>query len=491
MVSLATVSTAVAKKARVCVKDSWEEPLNIYTLTVLPPANRKSAVFRDATRPLRRYMREEKKRLDPEIREAQSRRRIVAKRLKHAEKAAAEAPAGERDRLEREACRLAGDLAAIVVPEPLRLIADDATAERLVSLMAKHDGRMAVLSAEGGVFGMMAGRYSRDGSPNFEVFLQAWGGDEIYVDRVGRPAEYIPDPALTMGLTVQPSVLQGLMEKAGFRDRGLPARFLYSIPMSPVGRRDSDPPPMPPFVHSEYQRRVTTLLYLAPDSDEHGNPRSHSLVLTHEARMALRCFQAELEPRLGAAGDLDPVSDWAGKLTGSIARVAGLLHVAEHAGVKPPWEVSVDVQTVIAAMKIGRYLLPHAQAAFAQMGADQDIEQAKRILAWILNKQIRSFSRREAYEALKGRLRRVEDLATPMGLLLDHNYIRRAPIEERSGPGRPPSPEFEVNPLWASRYSQNPQNSPRDPHSANSANSASAPPGENEIPDDDLEEGIV
>jgi hypothetical protein len=39
-------------------------------------------------------------------------------------------------------------------------------------------------------------------------------------------------PCLTIGLTVQPEILQGLAGRPGFRGRGLLARFLYSLPAS-------------------------------------------------------------------------------------------------------------------------------------------------------------------------------------------------------------------------------------------------------------------
>jgi replicative DNA helicase len=41
--------------------------------------------------------------------------------------------------------------------------------------------------------------------------------------------------------------------------------------------------------------------------------------------------QEALEPRLDPqGGDLGHIADWAGKLIGTTARIAGLLHAAEH-----------------------------------------------------------------------------------------------------------------------------------------------------------------
>lgn len=67
----------------------------------------------------------------------------------------------------------------------------------------------------------------------------------LRVDRKGRPPEYIPRPALTLGLCVQPEVLRDIAALPGFRGRGLLARILYSVPADLVGRRKIGEPAYP------------------------------------------------------------------------------------------------------------------------------------------------------------------------------------------------------------------------------------------------------
>src|SRR5439155_10718776 len=162
----------------------------------------------------------------------------------------------DRQAREDEAVRLARELAENKIPTPPRLIADDITSERVVTCLHGNSGRIAILSAEGDIFDVMAGRYS-DGAPNIGVFLKGHSGDPIRVDRVGRPPEFIPRPAITMGLTVQPEVLRGLMVKPGFRGRGLLGRFFYSLPTSFMGRRDVNAPPMSSATRSAYSANMT------------------------------------------------------------------------------------------------------------------------------------------------------------------------------------------------------------------------------------------
>jgi len=97
----------------------------------------------------------------------------------------------------------------------------------------------------------------------------------------------------------------------------------------------------------------------------------------------------------------------------------------------------------------------HAKAAFAEMGADPIVEHAKRILRLIDQKKVVFFTRRDLHQAMRSAFRRVSELDQPLAVLVDHGFIR-ARYEISTGPGRPLSPTYDVNPLWASRQHQAP-----------------------------------
>ncbi len=141
-----------------------------------------------------------------------------------------------------EAKALAAELAE--QPEPVlpRLIVDDATHEKLGMMLAEQGGRIASMSAEGGVFDLMAGLYSKSGIPQFGVYLMGHSGDDLITDRVSRKGVRVERPALTCAYAMQPVVIKGLAEKPAFRGRGLLARFLYAAPPSWIGRREIAPP---------------------------------------------------------------------------------------------------------------------------------------------------------------------------------------------------------------------------------------------------------
>jgi hypothetical protein len=447
MLAISVLSTACAGKLRVRVRPGFEQGLNTFVVVVLPVANRKSAVFRDATLPLMEFERSECKRRRDEISQTASRRRILEARLQSAEREAARvvdeagraAAAGDADSVRRE-------LAGVCVPAEPRLLVDDCTPEKLTMMMAEQGGRIAQLSPEGDVFEMMAGRYQ--GSPNFAVYLKGHAGDTLRVDRAGRAPDFVGNPALTMGLTVQPDVIRGLMARSDFRGRGLVGRFLFSAPHSPLGHRKVAAPPVPLQVACDYNQAVNALLALPFGTDPEGRETAHVLGFDADADRIHAQFEYELEPRLSPHGDLGWMNDWAGKLTGHVARLSGLLHAADAAGRKAPWEVPVSRACVERAVTLGRYLIAHAQAAYGAMGAEEAVAAADHLLGWIKRSQPIKFTKRNAHQANRGRFLRPEELDAPLGLLEEHNYIR--PVENEGGErrvGRKPSPLFEVNPL--------------------------------------------
>jgi replicative DNA helicase len=450
LLSLSAVAAAAAKKVRVLVKKGYTEPVNIFTVTALPPGNRKSAVFADVCRPLELHEKSEAQRLGHEIAKQRSAYKIKEAELKRAQDTASKAKPQERDRLVETATQLAAELAGMRIPSTPRLIVDDCTPERLPAMLQEQDGRIASMSPEGDVFELMAGRYSTKDAGNFGVYLMGHAGDRIRVDRVGRPPDYVEEPALTVGLAVQPDVIRGLAEKPGFRGRGLLARFLYALPVSLLGRRDVNAPPVPDDVREAYLDKVLTLLKLPFGLGEDGQPTAYVLSLNPNAQETLKRFEAWVEPQLAEFGELGGITDWGGKLVGAVARIAGILHMATFAGSRLPWEFPISLQIVEDAIEIGKYLIPHAKAAFAEMGTDAVFEGAKRIVRWIEERQVTSFTKRQLHQTLKGSFKRVEELDAPLKLMVDHQYIHKRPDAKTATPGRPQSATYDVNPLWSS-----------------------------------------
>ncbi|MBU1948082.1 MAG: DUF3987 domain-containing protein [Candidatus Eisenbacteria bacterium] len=446
MLTISVCAAAIAKKVVVNVREGYQEPVNVFIVVVLPPGSRKSAVFSHVTSPLEEYEATETERLRSEIAEQQSQLRIATEALRKAEKKAAEAKWDKREAAFEEANKAARELAAIKVSQPPRLVVDDCSPERLSTLLQEQGGRIAVMAPEGDVFDLIAGRYS-SGGPNLGVYLRGHAGDLIRVDRVSRASEFVESPALTVGLAVQPEVLNGLTRVPGFRGRGLIGRFLFALPHSRLGCREISPPSVPSPVKSEYRKNVQALLSLPFAVETEGAPAPHTLSFDFPGQEALMAFASWLEPQLAETGDLGHMTDWAGKLVGAVARLAGILHMAEYVGEKDPWSILIDLPTVKRAIQIGHYLIHHAKAAFGEMGADQELDDARHLLNKIQSLGVTEITRRDLFESVKGRFKKVDKMDPGLGLLADHGYIRRKEMEDSSARGRKPSLIYEVNPL--------------------------------------------
>lgn len=93
------------------------------------------------------------------------------------------------------------------------------------------------------------------------------------------------------------------------------------------------------------------------------------------------------------------------------------------------------------------------------MGADPTVEQAKTVLRWLGQKRHQFFTKRDVHQALRGRFKRIEEVEAPLQLLCDRGYIRRRIEDSQRGPGRKPSPGFEVNPVWLDQTVRNSEDS--------------------------------
>jgi hypothetical protein len=199
---------------------------------------------------------------------------------------------------------------------------------------------------------------------------------------------------------------------------------------------------------------VRAVLKLPFSKDANSQPCAHTLTLDPEAKKSLHRFEARVEPQLSEFGELGGMTDWGGKIVGAVARIAGLLHMAEYADTECPWVAPVSSATMEGAIRIGKYLIPHAKAAFAQMRADEAVENAKKILGWIRHEDRVCFTRRDLHQAMRSTFKWADDLEPPLALLVSKEFIRMRPEDSNAGPGRPQSPTFDVNPLWISHQSE-------------------------------------
>ncbi len=441
---LAACSTAVARRFKIRVRGNYCEPANLWLICALAPGNRKSFVQKEATQPLLDWEQAKAEELKPLIRQVESELKTQEARIKELRNKAAKCSRSDGDSTYDDLCNELNELEQHLEDIPMvpQLWTSDATPEKLAALLENHQERMAWLSSEGGLFDLLQGRYS-GGILNLDLVLKSHSGDSEKVDRSSRPPIYLKNPLLTVGLSPQPDILKGLIHKPGFRGRGLLGRFLYLLPESPLGYRTLEDVETPELVRNEYHQRIKALLDLPLKSTEAGEVE-HELHLSAEAYAEWKEFSRYMETQMRPDQPLEHLTDWAGKCPGAMVRLAGVLHMAEHAGNNsPPLEISLE--TVRKAAELMLPFIQHTKATFDLMGADEALQGAKTVWKWIKRQQHRQFFQRDCFNALRTQFSKMDKLKIALKLLEELNYIQILEAE-KSEVGRKPSPLVLVNP---------------------------------------------
>jgi len=430
---LGVIAAAVQRKYTVHATGSYNEPLSFLGVIIANPGERKSAVIHAATS----ILHEEESRLNCESASMRAERNLFRQRLMF-----------EIRKLEKKSATSEEDISAYLslqkqleeFPEisPVRLICDDSTPEALTSLLAEQGGRIAIVSAEGGVFETISGRFNR--LPTLDPYLKGHSGDDIIVDRKGRGSEKVTSPALSMIVATQPTVMESVMSNDTFCGRGLLARFIYCFPESRIGKRKHGSPAIDNNALTAYEACVRELLRIPmPD-------HPHLLTLSPSASTVFGDFFEKHEQYLVSEGF--SMADWAAKFPGLVLRLAGLLHLATSAGTSS----IIEESTMVDAIEIGKLYLSHAAYAYSGRCDCAEKSKAAFLLSKIRNSGVTEMKRSELFRMARGRyFKQSSDISRPLEILEDRNYIR---LKEQvySGVGRPPDTVIVFNPqIWNKR----------------------------------------
>lgn len=404
--AITAASLCISRRVTVQVDGPWVEGTNIYTVTAMNASAGKSPAVKYMFGPLQDYEIDLIEASTKEIEHREVERKLIEKDIADAIRKGEGA----------QATSFTDDLRAKPPIAKPRLIAEDITAEKLAIVMAEQGGRMALVSTEGGVFQIMAGRYA-DAS-NLDVFLQAWSGDSITQDRVGRESLVIRDARLTVALTVQPIVIAQIGDNGEFKGRGLLARFMYAIPPSSVGKRDRRRrSTWDTAIADRYNDEIRSLARRFIDGD--CTPR---LRLSDEAHEAFTDWQQGHEPRMGYNGDLEHLAEWVSKMHSSVCRLAAIIHTSER---REGPEISADVMR--RAMIVGDYWEAHAKIAGDLWGADPEIDKALRLLQWADKRRDEdgdTFTIRDAMRGLRKLFPKADAAIPALQILTESGWIR-------------------------------------------------------------------
>jgi len=286
-------------------------------------------------------------------------------------------------------------------------VLDDATPEALSQVMAEHNERASIISAEGGLLEKIAsGRYS----DNIDILLKGHAGDFWRCNRIGRQDLTMYSPSLTICLSVQLDVLRKLGKNEDLHERGLMARILYSVHPSRIGYRERQTRPISEHILIRHQDSITGL---------DGIPPGTNLTLTGDAQAVWDNAYNYHEKAMRPGGEMEHIGKWGSKLPGAIARIAALLHFGERGSrgyVEP-----ISANTMTAAEKIGGYFKDHSLAVYSYWEEQPYIEIAKLILEYLRLHKQKNITLNDIFsnKAFKNASHTIHG----MNVLMNHRYI--------------------------------------------------------------------
>ena len=422
MVAPAVVSVSalgIQKKFIVRPLPGWDEPPNLYIAVVQEPSERKSPTMKEVLVPVYEYETEENERLAPEIATYKAKKEVLENRIRNTINSLSKSGKKKGDEKYLDMGDLdtfQNELNQLEEVAPVRLAVDDVTMEVLGKLLEQNKERIGIMSTEGGIFNILAGRYSD--KTVIDIVLKAYSGDRFSQDRLGRKGQTLNNPLITMLLYVQPIIIKEVMENSEFVGRGLNARFLYGIPPSTIGKRRYRVMEIPEADRAEYVDTVKRLLAIPVPE----NPKA--VELDGDADKIAESYFYEIEKEMEDASP--EFRAWLGKLHGTTMRIALSLHCLEH--IEKSGEYKISGETMENAIQMGRYFKTHAEAAYNIMGLmdSPEARDAKYLMKRIDSTGLMEIKFRDLYQMCKDRkgMDTRDGMIPGMNCLIEHGFIR-------------------------------------------------------------------
>ena len=314
---LCAISGAMDKRISLKISESWRVPPILWFMTVGEPSDKKTPGSKPMFHPLRRLEAEDRPRFEAAMLVWQGKEARHAAQLKAYREFEASPESGLPN----------SQLPAVEVlppkPEPLRLIINDATTQKVVTLSEQRPRGMLLWMDE--MNGWLTSLSNPRGTDNRSTWVQCYEGGPYTMDRVGAGSIWVDNLALSFYGNCQPEVLR--KNVAGASSDGLLQRFMPIVLDAAKTRvwRDS----VPSFMSFEHDYEQLVI-------DVHRFPVT-AYELSPEARAAFHAFCEWTITLRGNERLIQTSSSYntaLGKLEGHCARLMLVLHAIE-AGTQP------------------------------------------------------------------------------------------------------------------------------------------------------------
>ncbi|TXH69379.1 MAG: DUF3987 domain-containing protein [Thiothrix sp.] len=266
-------------------------------------------------------------------------------------------------------------------------VLDDFTQEVIGNKLTKKWPSAALLSNEAGSF---FGGHSMNGDSitrTLALLNKLWSGEEHTVDRRGGDSYTIRDVRLTVGLSVQPAVIENFYAKNGVlaKGSGFLARFLIAWPETTQGYRqlteaDILEKPKKTGLNLFYAKLHELLERQYINGHDGKLTNLQTLTLTKEASKIWLAYYNDAETSIRAGGDMEHNKETASKSAENAARLAGLLHLFSGEG-----GTLVSAEIMQSACILAGWYLYESRRFFGELALPENELLPMKLEKWLIN----------------------------------------------------------------------------------------------------------
>lgn len=219
-----------------------------------------------------------------------------------------------------------------------KLSVADATVERVATVLQQNDETIFSMSSDARkLCDNLLGRYSANKKlADDGIYLCAFSGDCVTVDRQGREGVRLVNPCMTLLWAIQPDALEMLLDEDSLQQGGFLARCLLAHTHAEPQHIGGDTCTIPDDSRACWENLIRNLIltYRQPSilpatETETDLLKNYAITATPEACKRLETFFNEIVDRR-KTGELADVSQYASRWAEHAARIAITLHAGLH-----------------------------------------------------------------------------------------------------------------------------------------------------------------
>jgi hypothetical protein len=330
-------------------------------------------------------------------------------------------------------------------PTEKALYVDDVTVEKLATVLQENPRGVAVVRDELTGWVRSMDQYRGGKGADRQFWLSAWSGSPVSVHRKNQEAGpvRVAHPFIGVIGGLPPDLLSTMRGERAVAD-GFLDRILFTYPREYPAAGETWGC-IPEECEQQWGNCLARLWALEMIVDTQGGPRPRFVRLTACGRKAWERFTNRLATERNSDSTADCIKGALGKMNSYGARLALIIHCLRQVTGEVEGE-DVDGVSMDRAAQLMSYFQGHLRRIHAAMDADPRATTARKLLHWIVSNRLERFTKRFAYQGVKGTFKTVDELEPVLTLLEKHGYIRMEQTLDRPGPGRKPSPGYIVHP---------------------------------------------